>query len=232
MGGGRGGAHFKTYYRAMKAEAVWLQSNKRHTNQWGGTESPGVGSYTQDQLMLDKSAHTVQAVWLASSTRYAGKADTQMQEMETQFLSFILDKYSAHDRPKTKCKIPTGNMHGDMSARVTTIIDAGLGNYFLLLKQRKQTQRQTNDDSEVLYSTRTMEEKTSYRMREPFTNSPPDGGFISIIHSVFTICKGFKKQDSDYKMSNCFEQSQIHEARSISSVIRETETTTKYHVCS
>lgn len=154
MGGGRGGGGLISRRTTEPWwQTVWLQSNKRHTDQWGRTESPGVGSYTQDQLMLDKDARTVQAVWLASSTRCAGKADTQMQEMETQFLSFILDKYSAHDRPKTKCTIQTGNMHGDMSARVTAIIDAGLGNYFLLLKQRKQTQRQTNDDSEVLYST-------------------------------------------------------------------------------
>lgn len=75
---------------------------------------------------------------------------------------------------------------------------------------------------------KTTEEKSIYRLRELFANYPPNEGFI--IHSIFIVCREFKKQDSDYKMSRCFEQSQAHEAQSISSVIGEIEATVKYHV--
>lgn len=77
---------------------------------------------------------------------------------------------------------------------------------------------------------KTKDKKSIYRLRELFANYPPNKGLIAIIHSIFIVCREFKKQDSDYKMSSCFEQSQAHEAQSISSVIGEIEATAKYHV--
>lgn len=96
----------------------------------------------------------------------------------------------------------------------------------------KSEQNQTKDRQMVTRkfctAHETTGEKSIYRMGELFAHYPPNEGLMSIIHSIFIVCREFKKQDSDYKMSSCFEQSRAHEAQSISSVTGETEATAKY----
>lgn len=52
---------------------------------------------------------------------------------------------------------------------------------------------------------KTTEEKSIQRLRGLFANYPPNEGFIAIIHSIFIVRREFKKQESEYKMSRCFE---------------------------
>lgn len=84
--------------------------------------------------------------------------------------------------------------------------------YYYKSEQNKTKERQIVT-RKFCTAHKTTEEESVYRMRELFAHCPPNEGFIAIIHSIFIVCREFKKQDSDYTMSSCFEQSQAHEAQ-------------------
>lgn len=94
--------------------------------------------------------------------------------------------------------------------------DAGISNgffYIIIKVNETKSKRDKWSHGSSVEHTKQQRKESVYRMRELFAHCPPNEGFIAIIHSIFIVCREFKKQDSDYTMSSCFEQSQAHEAQ-------------------
>lgn len=170
---------------------------------------------THLELVYSRQRCPNRAGWVARPfSKVCRESGHHMQEMETELSSVILDNHSAHDGPETKCKIWTGNPHGDMSVWAMPRCWNKQWVFYIIIKvnETKPKRDKWLHGSSVKH-TKQQRKESVYRMRELFAHCPPNEGFIAIIHSIFIVCREFKKQDSNHTMSSCFEQSQAHEAQ-------------------
>lgn len=93
-------------------------------------------------------------------------------------------------------------MHGDMSVRAVEYHRYQKRLWLYVITEAKGSELKTDSYTEVLYSTQN-NRKTIYGARELSANSPPNEGFISLLHGILIMHKEFKRQESDYKTNNC-----------------------------